>query len=138
ESDRAVAIAVRDTGGRLAPRGRRGTARRGGRSRRGGSDPGGAGPGGGGGGHGEEAATAVLRDPEGAVTRFDDPLVSTEYDREGRPRRIGVELWGSDADGGPLRGGGALIGPGAGVALLRFTLDGTPGTASYELVGPAE
>jgi hypothetical protein len=90
------------------------------------------------GGHGEEAATAVLLDPEGAVTRFDDPLVSTEYDREGRPRRIGVELWGSDADGAPLRGAGTLIGPAADVALLRFTLDGTPGTASYELVGPAE
>lgn len=90
------------------------------------------------GGHGEEAATAVLLDPEGAVTRFDDPLVSTEYDPQGRPRRIGVELWGSDADGAPLRGAGTLIGPAADVALLRFTLDGTPGTASYELVGPAE
>ena len=89
-------------------------------------------------GHGEEAASAVLLDPEGALTGFDEPLVSTEYDPEGRPRRIGVELWSSDEDGAPLRGAGTLIGPAADVALLRFTLDGSPGTARYELVKPDE
>jgi hypothetical protein len=87
-------------------------------------------------GHGEEEASAVLLDSEGTLTRFDEPLVSTEYDSEGRPRRIGVELWSADEDGAPLRGAGTLIGPTADLALLRFTLDGTPGTARYELVRP--
>jgi hypothetical protein len=89
-------------------------------------------------GHGEEAASAVLLDAEGSVTGFDEPLVSTEYDPEGHPRRVGVELWGSDDDAAPLRGAGTLLGPAADVALLRFTLDGTPGTARYELLTTTE
>jgi hypothetical protein len=87
-------------------------------------------------GHGDEAASAVLLDAEGSLTRFDEPLVSTEYDPDGRPRRVGVELWGSDDEAAPVRGAGTLIGPAADVALLRFTLDGTPGTARYELLTP--
>lgn len=89
-------------------------------------------------GHGEEVASALLLDAEGSVIRFEEPLLSTEYDSEGRHRRAGVELWGPD-EGAALRGAGTLIG-GAPVevgrsetAFLRFTLDGTPGTARYEL-----
>jgi hypothetical protein len=89
-------------------------------------------------GHGEEAASAVLLDAEGSVVRFEEPLLSTEYDSEGRHRRAGVELWGPD-EGAALRGAGTLIGRSAvevgrsETAFLRFTLDGTPGTARYEL-----
>lgn len=95
-------------------------------------------------GHGEEAADAVLVGPEGQ-TRFAEPLLSTEYDAAGRPRRAGVELWEPDGDAPPLRGAGDRIvatGAAAGgtrvkTVFMGWTLDGTPGTARYELMRPA-
>jgi len=92
-------------------------------------------------GHGEEAASALLLDSDGSVRRFEEPLLSTEYDSEGRHRRAGVELWGSGEDAAALRGAGTRIG-GAGAdvdgtrletAFLSFTLDGASGTARYDL-----
>jgi hypothetical protein len=90
-------------------------------------------------GHGEEISDARLLDSEGSLRRFEEPLLSTEYDAAGRHRRAGVELWGPD-EGAALRGAGTLVG-GAAVelgssdtAFLRFTLDGTPGTARYDLI----
>lgn len=87
-------------------------------------------------GHGDEVVSAVLLDPEDALTRFDDPLLSTEYDAEGRQRRVGAELWSSDEDAAPLRGAGTLFGTADGTAFLRFTLDGSPGTATYVIQRP--
>lgn len=89
-------------------------------------------------GHGEEAASAALLDSEGSLTRFEEPLLSTEYDSRGRHRRAGVELWGRD-EGAALRGAGTRVAGttvelgGTETAFLRFTLDGTPGTARYDL-----
>ena len=89
-------------------------------------------------GHGEEATSAVLLDAEESLPRFDEPLLSTEYDAAGTHRRAGVELWGPD-EATALRGAGTRIGDaaaGAGgleTAFLRFTLNGARGTARYDL-----
>jgi hypothetical protein len=90
-------------------------------------------------GHGDEATSAVLLDSEGSLTRFDEALLSTEYDAGGAQRRAGLELWGAEEDAAPLRGAGTAVGGSVAdvgelkTAFLRFTLDGTPGTARYEL-----
>jgi hypothetical protein len=90
-------------------------------------------------GHGEEATSAVLLDAEESLTRFEEPLLSTEYDAAGTHRRAGVELWAPD-DATALRGAGTRIGDttaGAGgleTAFLRFTLNGAPRTARYDLL----
>jgi hypothetical protein len=89
-------------------------------------------------GHGEEVASAVLLDAEESVTRFDEPLLSTEYDAAGTHRRTGVELWGPD-DATARRGAGTRIGGAAGAgdletAFMRFTLNGGAGTARYDLL----
>ena len=93
-------------------------------------------------GHGEEAASALLLDSDGSLTRFEEPLLSTEYDAAGSHRRAGVELWGSDEDAAALRGAGTrfagaateLGGTRLETAFLSFTLDGAPGTARYDLM----
>ena len=84
-------------------------------------------------GHGDEVVDAVMVDSDGAATRFEESLLSTEYGPDGRHRRAGVELW-APGDAAPLRGAGTLIGGGRGVAFLRFTLNGAAGTARYELM----
>jgi hypothetical protein len=88
-------------------------------------------------GHGEEAASAVFFDSAGSLNRFEEPLLSTEYDSAGWPRRAGLELWGTDDDAPALRGAGTLIAGNADTAFLRFGFDGTPGTARYELMRAA-
>ena len=83
-----------------------------------------------------------MLDAEESLTRFEEPLLSTEYDAAGTHRRAGVELWGPD-DAATLRGAGIRIGDataGAGeleTAFLRFTLNGAPGTARYDLLRAA-
>jgi hypothetical protein len=96
-------------------------------------------------GHGEEATSAALLDSEGSLTRFEEALLSTEYDAGGTQRRAGLELWADDEDAAPLRGAGTVVGGSVAdlgelkTAFLRFTLDGTPGTARYDLATrPAE
>jgi hypothetical protein len=89
-------------------------------------------------GHGEEAASAVFLDSAGSLTRFEEPLLSTEYDSAGWPRRAGLELWGPDDDAPALRGAGTLIAGNEDTAFLRFSFDSTPGTARYELMRAAE
>jgi hypothetical protein len=84
-------------------------------------------------GHGDEVTDAVVVDADGAVTRFDEPLLSTEYGPDGRHRRAGVELWGPE-DAAALRGAGTLIGGAGDTAFLRFRLNGAAGTARYDLV----
>jgi hypothetical protein len=88
-------------------------------------------------GHGEETASAGFLDSAGSLTRFEEPLLSTEYDSAGWPRRAGLELWGADDDAPALRGAGTLIAGNEDTAFLRFSFDGTPGTARYELMRAA-
>ena len=83
-------------------------------------------------GHGEEAVSAFLLDADGSVNRFEETLLSTEYDAEGHHRRAGLELWSAD-EGSPLRGSGTLIGAAGENAFMSFTLNGSPGTARYEI-----
>lgn len=84
-------------------------------------------------GHGDEQATGVLVDPDRSLVRFDESLISTEYDPDRHPRRVGVELWSADGDAVAVRGAGTAFASAAGTTFLRFTLDGKPGTARYEL-----
>ena len=74
-----------------------------------------------------------------SLTSFEEPLLSTEYDARGGHRRAGLELWEAKEDTAPLRGAGTLVGGSAAdlgelkTAFLRFTLNGTPGTARYDI-----
>ncbi len=88
-------------------------------------------------GHDAEAVSAVLAEADGSVVGFDDPLVSTEYDRGGEQRRVGVELWPSDPDAVVVRGAGTLVASSEAVAFLRFGLDGRAGTGRYEILPAA-
>lgn len=91
-------------------------------------------------GHGDEATSAVLLDGEVPPVELSEPLLSTEYDPEGRHRRATLELH-PDNDS-PLRAAGSRI---AGVSLelgplrletafLRFSMDERPGTARYDVL----
>ncbi|HSJ18264.1 MAG TPA: hypothetical protein VK920_09240 [Solirubrobacterales bacterium] len=84
-------------------------------------------------GHGDEITEAVAVASDGALTRFDEVLLSTEYGPDGRHRRAGVELW-APGDAAPLRGAGTLIGGTGAVAFLVFSVNGAAGTARYELM----
>jgi hypothetical protein len=93
-------------------------------------------------GHGEESIRAALVDPEGAVTELAEALLSTEYDSDGRPARIGLELYADEA-AAPLRvaadreAGRAGNGEGAGeTTRLSFRMEGVSGTGRLELVIP--
>ena len=91
-------------------------------------------------GHGEEETSAwVLRDEQ--ATPFEEAFISTQYDGEGNPTRIGLELWAEDADqssrAAATRVAGSLVG---GVKLgdswagqFRCHTDGTEGRGSYLL-----
>ena len=65
-------------------------------------------------GHDAEAVGAVLVAPDGEATRLHEALLSTEYDADGRARRLGLELYEGPGEP-PVRVG---RGPGHG---------GTPG-----------
>jgi hypothetical protein len=84
-------------------------------------------------GHGDEVVEAAIVDADGALTRIEEALLSTEYGPDGAHRRAGIELW-APGDAAPLRGAGTLIGGEGDAAFLRFTLNGAAGTARYELV----
>jgi hypothetical protein len=70
-----------------------------------------------------------------------DALLSTEYDADGLPRRIGVELW-AEPDSPPARvaasreGNVHVDGNGIRRELTRmsFRLEGCGGTGTYELL----
>jgi hypothetical protein len=92
-------------------------------------------------GHGEESVRAALVDPAGSVTELTEALLSTEYDSDGRPTRIGLELY-ADEDAAPLRVAAdreADAARGGGTAEptpLRFRMEGVSGTGRLELVTP--
>ena len=91
-------------------------------------------------GHGEERTVGWLLSGE-EVSSFDEALISTQYDGEGTPTRLGLELWPEDADqtsraaatrvAGSALGGARSNGSWAG--LFRCHTDGTEGLGTYLL-----
>ncbi len=91
-------------------------------------------------GHDADAVGAVLVSAEGEVARPHEALLSTEYGPDGRPRRLGLELY-EHSTGPPLRivaDRAADPRPGAGGehTALRLRMEGIPGTGLHELVAP--
>jgi hypothetical protein len=93
-------------------------------------------------GHDEDSVRAALVDPEGSVVRMAEALLSTEYDSEGRPARIGLELY-VDPDATPLRVAAdrdeaAARGSGGDRATpFSFRMEGVAGAGRLELVTPS-
>lgn len=92
-------------------------------------------------GHGEDVAVTRLIDAEGEPTEMSEALLSVEYDADGAPRRLGLELW-TDPDTSPLRVAADRAdeaGPqGERESVpMRFRLDGTAGSGLYEILRPA-
>jgi len=91
-------------------------------------------------GHGEERTEGVLR-AGGEDSPFEEALLSTQYNGDGNPTRIGLELWPEDADqtsraaatrvAGSALGGGRIGSTWAG--LFRCHTDGTEGLGAYLL-----
>jgi hypothetical protein len=91
-------------------------------------------------GHGEERTLAWLLSGE-EVSSFDEALISTQYNADGTPTRLGLELWPEDADqtsraaatrvAGSALGGASSNGSWAG--LFRCHTDGTEGLGTYLL-----
>jgi hypothetical protein len=91
--------------------------------------------------HDEDAAATRLIDAEGEQTGISESLLSVEYDADGTPRRIGLELW-TESDSAPLRVAGNRAGEAAPRAgresvPMRFRLGGVDGTGLYEVLRPA-
>jgi hypothetical protein len=88
-------------------------------------------------GHGEESVRAALVDAEGSVTQMAEALLSTEYDSDGRPARIGLELY-VDPEATPLRvAADRDDGDAAGGATpMTFRMEGVSGTGRLDLVTP--
>jgi hypothetical protein len=92
-------------------------------------------------GHGEDVVVARLADAEGEQEVTAEALVSVEYDAEGAPRRLGLELW-MDPDSAPLRVAAdrapeTAPQTGRESVSMRFRLDGVSGAGLYEILRPA-
>jgi hypothetical protein len=91
-------------------------------------------------GHGDELSEAWLLHGED-VTRFEDVFISTQYDGDGDPTRLGLELWPAEAERASRAAatrvaGSALGGVKTGAAwagLFRCHTDGSEGLGSYLL-----
>ncbi len=91
-------------------------------------------------GHGDELSEAWLLQGED-VSRFEDVFISTEYDGDGDPTRLGLELWPEEAERASRAAatrvaGSALGGAKTGAAwagLFRCHTDGSEGSGSYLL-----
>jgi hypothetical protein len=84
-------------------------------------------------GHGDEVVRAVLARAEATPEQMTQTLLSTEYDRDGRVRRAGLELYPTEACF-PLRAAADGEPGGSGEPVpMRFRLDGVEGRGSYEL-----
>lgn len=87
-------------------------------------------------GHGDERVSAWLIDADGAVSGFEEALLSTQYDGDGHPTRAGLELWPAD-DAPPVRVAASSLGgadvKGAWGGLFRCHSDGTEGLGGYLL-----
>jgi hypothetical protein len=90
-------------------------------------------------GHGEEAVAGVLLAPEEGAIEAAEVLLSTEYGPDGRPRRLGVELY-EDELSPPRRVAGDVLEPsgegGRLAAAVELRMDGVPGTGLLEVVRP--
>jgi hypothetical protein len=91
-------------------------------------------------GHGEESVGGALVDPEGSVVELADVLLSTEYDSQGHPARIGLELY-VDLDASPLRVAAdrteqAAAGGADRSTEMSFRMEGVSGTGRLELATP--
>lgn len=87
-------------------------------------------------GHGGERTSAWMIDSDGRSSGFEEAFLSTQYDSEGHPTRIGLELWpGNDTP--PMRLAASLLGGaeqgGAWAGLFRSRADGTEGLGTYLL-----
>ena len=90
--------------------------------------------------HSAEEAIAAISHPGGYLD-FDQVLLSTEYDANGRQRRATLELWPASEEIAALHGAGSVVsGCTAKVgtarintALFRWTLDGHDGLGRYEI-----
>jgi hypothetical protein len=92
------------------------------------------------GGHDADAVGAILVSPEGEASELHHVLLSTEYGTDGRPRRVGLELYEDPADP-PTRVVGDRVaetrgGPRGEQIALRLRMEGTSGTGVHELVAP--
>jgi hypothetical protein len=93
-------------------------------------------------GHGDDSIACHLID--GGERAAAEALLSTEYDAEGLPRRVGLEL-SIDPDAPPLRIAGDREGSveistdrvRREAARMRFRLDGASGGGLYEILRPA-
>jgi hypothetical protein len=90
----------------------------------------------GGAAHGDERTAAWLLDAEGGVSGFGEALLSTQYDKDSRPIRAGLELWPEGDGMPPMRAAGTRLGgtdgaDGICAALLRCSTEGSDGIGSY-------
>jgi hypothetical protein len=94
-------------------------------------------------GHEDELRSASALDVEDAPP-FEDVRLSTVFNDEGFPTKVGLELWRPD-DEYPRRLGGELIcgsrtrrgGHELVVSFFRWSIDGEPAYGCYELARPA-
>ena len=89
-------------------------------------------------GHADEATTAWRFGPELEAAAFSQALVSTQFDGEKRPTRVGLELWpGEEGETHATRGAGTVIGSveadGVTAAMMRSSAEGREGIGSYLL-----
>ena len=91
--------------------------------------------------HAEETLSAALAEPDAEPSGFEEVLLSTQYDGEGRQVRATVELW--PAQDGPGRRAAGTIVCGTSLTLgerrldlafFRWSMDGKPGLGRYEVV----
>lgn len=86
--------------------------------------------------HGEEETAAWRARRDHGAGAFEEALLSTQYDGEGRPTRIGLELWPEAEDElGPTRAAGVVIGGSqtehTSAVLLDISCEGQKGIGSY-------
>ncbi len=96
--------------------------------------------------HAEEKVLAVLAEPDLEPTRFEETLLSTQYDGEGRQVRATLELWPEqDSAPRPARRAAGTIVCGTSldlaerrldVAIFRWSMEGKPGLGRYEVLSP--
>jgi hypothetical protein len=86
--------------------------------------------------HGDEEVEAIRLGSEGEQEEFGEVLLSTQYDGDGSPTRIGLELWPrEEGEVGPMRAAGVAIGAThsehTSAVLLDVSCEGRKGIGSY-------
>ncbi len=84
-------------------------------------------------GHDADAIGAIMIDPDGEQTVAEEALLSTEYDGEGRPRRIGVEITVAD-DPMIFRGCGGVQPDSEHGHEFWFSINGSEASAHFEVI----